>query len=157
GQHDPADLVKLIETIESTGCDLACGARIDRDYQTTTQRWLTGHFYSLFHALADQRIEEGVGDFNVLRRKVVHALRELNEEHPFMKGLIAWGGFDRQIVPIKIRPRAGGQAKSSTRKMARLALSAFLSFTSWPLRAWSVVGVASALLALAYLFVVIFE
>jgi len=157
GQHDPADLVKMLKVADETGADLVCGARTDRDYQTASQRWLTRRFYGLFHALTDQKIEEGVGDFNVLRPKVVHALRELKEEHPFMKGLIAWIGFQRQIVPIKVRPRAGGQAKSSTRKMARLALGAFLSFTSWPLRAWSVIGVLSALLALAYLFVVIIE
>lgn len=157
GQHDPADLVKMLEIADRTGADLVCGARTDRDYQTGTQRWLTRRFYGLFHTLTDQRIEEGVGDFNVLRPKVVKALRNLQEEHPFMKGLIAWVGFKREIVPISIRPRMGGTAKSSTIKMARLALGAFLSFSSWPLRAWSVVGIASALLALFYLVVVVVQ
>lgn len=157
GQHDPQDLIRMLKVAEETGADLVCGARTDRDYQTSTQRWLTRRFYSLFHTLTDQKIEEGVGDFNVLRPKVVDALRSLNEEHPFMKGLIAWVGFNREIVPIRVRPRAGGLAKSSTSKMARLALGAFLSFSSWPLRAWSVVGIVSALVALTYLVVVILE
>lgn len=157
GQHDPADLVEMLRVANDSGADLVCGARSDRGYQTGTQRWLTRRFYGLFHALTDQRIEEGVGDFNVLRPKVVDALRSLNEEHPFMKGLIAWVGFQREIVPISIRPRSGGVAKSSTIKMARLALGAFLSFSSWPLRAWSIIGMASAALALAYLVVVVIE
>lgn len=157
GQHDPTDLIRMLQAAEESGVDLVCGARVHRGYQTSRQRWLTGQFYNLFHALSDQRIEEGVGDFNVLRPKVVHALRQLREEHPFMKGLIAWVGFTRQIVPITVRPRAGGTAKSSTRKMARLAVGAFLSFSSWPLRVWSVIGMASAALALVYLLFVIFE
>lgn len=157
GQHTSADLLRLLATAESTGADLVCGARADRDYQTATQQWMTRRFYGLFHALTDQKIEEGVGDFNVLRPKVVHALRELREEHPFMKGLIAWVGFRREIVPVKIQPRAGGTAKSSTMKMAKLAAGAFLSFSSWPLRAWSVLGMASAMLALLYLCITIFQ
>ncbi len=157
GQHDPADLVTMLKVADETGADLVCGARTDRDYQTATQRWMTRRFYGLFHALTDHQIEEGVGDFNVLRPKVVSALRSLREEHPFMKGLIAWVGFKREIVAIRIRPRAGGAPKSSTAKMIRLAMSAFLSFSSWPLRAWSVIGMASAALALTYLVVVIVE
>lgn len=157
GQHDPADLLRLLSTAEETGAELVCGARIDRNYQTSRQRRATKRFYRLFHALTDQKIEEGVGDFNVLRPKAVNALRQLKENHPFMKGLIAWVGYKREIVPIVIRPRAGGEPKSSTKRMMRLALGAFLSFSSWPLRAWSIVGIASAGLALLYLLVVIVQ
>lgn len=157
GQHDPGDLIRMLRTAEESQADLVCGARVDRDYQTSGQKRLTSLFYKIFHALSEQRIEEGVGDFNVLRPKVVRALREMRETHPFMKGLISWIGFKREIVPIAIRPRAGGAAKSSTRKMTHLALGAFLSFSSWPLRAWSLVGMASALLAIAYLVWVVIE
>lgn len=151
GQHDPSDLIKMMRVAERTGADLVCGARVDRGYQTSRQRWLTTRFYKLFHILTEQRIEEGVGDFNVLRPKVVHALREMREAHPFMKGLISWVGFRREIVSIAIRPRAAGETKASTIKMTKLALSALLSFSSWPLRAWSLIGMTFALLAIGYL------
>lgn len=157
GQHAPDDLIRMIRTAEYEEVDLVCGARIDRSYQTPAQRWLTQGFYKLFRALTDQEIEAGVGDFNVLRPKVVQALRSLREDHPFIKGLIAWIGFDRKIVPIAVRPRAKGVSKRSTRKMARLAAGAFLSFSSWPLRAWSLAGMVSAAIALIYLIVVIID
>lgn len=157
GQHAPSDLVTMLRTMQALDVDLVCGARSDRDYQTGAQKWMARQFYNLFHALTDQRIEEGVGDFNVLRPKVVEALRQLREEHPFMKGLVAWVGFRRVLVPITIRPRAGGAAKSSTRKMLRLAAGAFLSFSSWPLRAWSVIGMASACLSIVFLLLVIVQ
>jgi glycosyltransferase involved in cell wall biosynthesis len=156
GQHTAEDLVRLIQCAEQTDVDLVCGARIDRSYQTGLQRWMTRGFYAMFHLLTDFTIEEGVGDFNVLRPNVVHALRQLKEEHPFMKGLVSWIGFRRLIVPIEIKPRAAGIAKSSTRKMVKLAAGAFLSFSSWPLRVWSTIGMISALLAMVYLvFIVI--
>ena len=157
GQHDPADLVAMIEVMIRDDVQMVCGARVDRSYQSGRQRWLAKNFYRLFHKLSKHRIEEGVGDFNVLRPAVVRTLRELKEEHIFMKGLIAWVGYSRINHPITIRPRAGGMAKSSTRKMASLALGAFLSFSSWPLRVWSLVGFVSALLALVYLAIVVLQ
>ena len=157
GQHDPRDLVAMIEVARDDDVDLVCGARVDRSYQGAAQRWLTNRFYDLFRRLTDQRIEEGVGDFNVLKPKVLRILANLQEDHPFMKGLIAWVGFRRRVVPITIRDRAGGTAKSSLRNLSKLALGAFLSFSSWPLRTWSVVGIASAMVALSYLAVVIGE
>lgn len=151
GQHDPADLVTMLRTAEHFNVQLVCGARVDRTYQSSTQRWLTNCFYRLFHALTNHKIEEGVGDFNVLRPSVVDSLRSLSEEHLFMKGLIAWVGFERKIVPVRIRHRAGGEAKSSTRKLTKLATGAFLSFSGWPLRVWSIVGIISSGLGLSYL------
>ena len=157
GQHNPDDLVRMIATARASDCDIVCGARVDRNYQTSSQRWMAKKFYQVFAAVTEQELEEGVGDFNVLRPKVVRVLRELGEEHLFIKGLMSWIGFKREIVPIAVRERAGGEAKSSTSKMMRLAFGAILSFSSWPLRAWSVVGIFISLIALMYLTFVVFQ
>ncbi|MEP1213727.1 MAG: glycosyltransferase family 2 protein [Marinobacter sp.] len=151
GQHTPDDLLKLIVEAENSNVDLVCGARTDRDYQTPAQRFATSCFYKIFHLMSKEEIHEGVGDFNVFRPKVVFALRRLNEDHLFMKGLVSWVGFKKKIVPITVQPRANGTPKSSTLKMLKLALGAILSFSAWPLRAWSIVGISSSLVALAYL------
>jgi glycosyltransferase involved in cell wall biosynthesis len=156
GQHRCADLVKMIEVAQSPDVDLVCGVRDSRNYQTASQQRMARLFYALFRRLSDAPIDEGAGDFNVLKPQVVAALRSLREEHPFMKGLVGWVGFRKKLVPIRIAERAGGQAKSSTRRMSKLAFGAILSFSSWPLRAWSAIGVISALLAVLYLaFVVV--
>lgn len=157
GQHSPSDLVRLIEEAQDPTVDLVCGVRTSRSYQTPRQQRLAKLFYLLFHLLSDARIDEGAGDFNVMKPKVVSALRRLQEEHPFMKGIIGWVGFRKKLVPIEISARAGGVAKSSTYKMAKLALGAILSFSSWPLRTWSAIGIVSSLLAVAYLVLVIVE
>lgn len=157
GQHHPADLVAMLHIMQQKDVQMVCGARVDRSYQTSRQRWMARKFYQVFHLLGEHRIEEGVGDFNVLKPEVVETVRQLKEEHIFMKGLISWIGYRRVIYPITIRPRTGGTPKSSSRKMLSLAFGAFLSFSSWPLRVWSVVGMVSALLALVYLAIVVLQ
>lgn len=155
GQHDPADLLKMLDV--ATGpVDLVCGARVDRSYQSRAQRWMARRFYGLFRRLSGYEIEEGLGDFNVLKPSVVEALRSLREQHIFMKGLIAWIGYRKAIVPISVRARAGGAPKSSTINLVRLAAGALFSFSAWPLRAWSIVGVILAIIAIFYLLIVMF-
>jgi glycosyltransferase involved in cell wall biosynthesis len=157
GQHQSADLVRMIHRADQSDADLICGVRADRLYQTPLQRRFSHVFYRLFHLLTEHSIEEGVGDFNVMRPKVVTALRHLQEEHPFMKGLVSWIGFRRDLEPITIENRAGGVRKSSTVRMLRLGLGAILSFSSWPLRAWSVIGAAIAGLSIVYLIFVLLK
>lgn len=157
GQHTAADLLRLVEIAQNPEFNLVCGVRSDRNYQTPNQRRMSSLFYGLFRKFGDVPIDEGAGDFNVMRPKVVQALRGLTEEHPFMKGLVGWVGFSKKLVPVTIAPRAGGSAKSSTARMLKLACGAILSFSSWPLRAWSGVGIACAALAIAYLLLIVVD
>lgn len=157
GQHAGEDLLNLLAAAESPTVDIACGVRSDRNYQTGSQRMMANAFYWLFRYLSDTRIETGVGDFIVMKPHVVKTLRQVREQNPFVKGLVGWIGFEKQLVPIKIRPRLSGDAKQSTSKMIRLAFRAILSFSSLPLRAWSVLGITSALLAALYLVFVVIQ
>lgn len=151
GQHDPRDLLKMLDVAASSDAQIVCGTRVDRAYQTTKQRWLAQMFYRIFNSLSEQRIQEGIGDFNVLRPNVVAAISSLKEDHIFMKGMVSWVGFHRVLHPITIRNRAGGTATSSSLSMFKLAFGALLSFSAWPLRVWSVIGITFALLAFAYM------
>jgi len=157
GQHAPADLVRLVQEADSNDVDLVCGVRVDRNYQTPVRRWATGVFYGLFRLLTGSGIDPRAGDFNVLRPNVAEALLSLTEEHPFVKGLVAWVGFRRVSVPITIRQRGDGRSQSGILGMLRLAVGAVLSFSSWPLRAWSVLGAVWASLGLLYLVVVVVD
>lgn len=157
GQHTVTDLLRLIEEAQSPDVDLVCGVRTDRDYQSPSQRRMAKAFYSIFRSISHAPIDEGAGDFNVLKMPVVQAIRQMTEPHPFMKGIVGWVGFRKKLVPINVAARAGGTPKSSTKKMLKLAFGAFISFSSWPLRVWSAIGMASSLLAVAYLLLVILK
>lgn len=157
GQHSPKDLVRLLRAAENPEIDMACGVRQDRDYQTKIQRMVAQLFYKMFEIMGQTQIEPGIGDFNVLKPKVVNALKDLNEEHPFLKGLLAWVGFRKQLVPISIRLREGGVSKSSFRRLFKLGFGAVLSFSSLPLRLWSLVGAFFAFLSISYLVTIIVD
>lgn len=157
GQHTTSDLLRLVEEARSPTVDLVCGVRTDRDYQSPLQRRMAKAFYSIFRSISQAPIDEGAGDFNVLKMPVVQVIRRMTEPHPFMKAIVGWVGFRKKLVPINIVPRAGGTPKSSTTKMLKLAFGAFVSFSSWPLRVWSAVGMMSSLLAVGYLLLVVFN
>ncbi len=157
GQHSAKDLAKLIESAQDPNIDLTCGVRSDREYQTPSQRLLANAFYVLFKRISHASIDKGAGDFNVLKMNVVKSIRLMHEQHPFMKGIIGWVGFRKRLIPIHIHSRTTGTAKSSTWKMLKLAFSAILSFSAWPLRAWSAIGATSAIIAVAYLSIIVID
>jgi len=88
--------------------------------------------------------------FRLLSSGVVRALRQLREQHRFMRGLIAWLGFREAIVPFERGPRAAGTTKYPTLKMAGFAWTAITSFSGLPLRLGVLAGLAMTLLGAVY-------
>ena len=90
----------------------------------------------------------GTGEFRLIDRRVVDYLLELREGEYFLRGLIGWTGFPSITVPFHAAPRLAGQTKYSLRKMLRLAVSGVTAFSLTPLRIGTVLGLATAGLAL---------
>ena len=90
------------------------------------------------------------GDFRLMDRRVVDALKSLPERNRFMKGLYAWVGFHNVIIPYVPAERHAGVSTFSMRRLARLAFTGVTAFTNAPLRLWSALGVVIALLALLF-------
>ena len=107
-------------------------------------------FYRVIGRLADVPIPENVGDFRLLSRRAVDALKRLPERSRFMKGLYAWVGFRAVALPYTPAPRAEGKSTFNTRRLVRLAIDGLTAFTTWPLRVVSVVGLMLAVPAFAY-------
>lgn len=108
--------------------------------------WRLGRrlFHGLMKAGARVQLPYGASDFRLLGRKVVDALNGCTEQDKFMKGLYAFVGFRTAAVPYKVLPRRHGQSRYHALRLTRFALSGFLSFSSLPLRVWSVVGLVIA-------------
>lgn len=124
------------------------GVRLSRDTDSAARKWLTGHFYRLFRAFGEIDLPEGAGDFRLLDRVALDALKGLREKARFSKGLYAWIGFKSIGVPFEVAERHAGQSKFSYRKLTRFALDGFISFTTVPLKAWTYIGMAVATFAL---------
>ncbi len=153
--QDPPELIAEFVALWEQGYDVVYGVRADRSSDTRAKRWSAGVFYRLFNVVADQAIPASTGDFRLMDRAVVEALKQLPERNRFMKGLFAWVGFRQVGVPY-VRPvRAAGSSSWPYRRLLRFALDGMTSFSTRPLRVWTYVGVSAALLALLFAAIIV--
>jgi polyisoprenyl-phosphate glycosyltransferase len=149
GQHPPALIAPMLDAWRS-GADMVGAIRQSRRDESLIKRLGTRLFYRAANASSPVPIPAGAGDFRLMDRRVVEALKSLPERNRFMKGLYAWVGFDTRFVPYTPPPRRDGRTRFSLRRLIRLALTGITAFSNFPLRVWSGVGAAVALFALGY-------
>ncbi len=149
GQH-PVDLLAGMIEAWRAGADMVSAVRRSRADEPLVKRWGTRLFYRLANAGSPVHIPEDAGDFRLLDRRVVEALKSLPERNRFMKGLFAWVGFDARVIPYAPRPRQAGRSSFSMRRLLRLALTGITAFSNMPLRVWSGTGALIAICALGY-------
>ena len=147
-QHPP-ELIEAFVARWREGYKNVYARRIDRANDSALRRWLTQHFYRLFGSVGEMHLPEGAGDFRLLDKQAIGALRAMREHARFSKGLYAWIGFKSIGVPFDAAPRLHGETKFSYRKLAHLALDGLMSFSTLPLRLWTFVGLATSAWALA--------
>ena len=148
-QH-PASLVPEMLAAWVAGADMVCAARASRADESWPKRVGTAIFYRLVNHNAAVPIPVDAGDFRLMDRRVVDALKALPERNRFMKGLYAWVGFQNVIIPYVPAERHAGTSSFSLRSLSRLAFTGVTAFTNAPLRLWSALGVVVALCALAF-------
>jgi len=145
--QDPPELILEFIQLWEQGYDVVYGVRTDRSSDSMAKRLTAGWFYRLFNGMSDYPIPPDTGDFRLMDRTVVEALRDLPERNRFNKGLFSWVGF-RQIGVPYVRPaRAAGASSWGSPALWRLALDGITSFSTAPLRIWSAVGLLAALVA----------
>lgn len=153
-QHPP-ELIREFLAKWKEGYDIVYGIRKSRDSDTAVRRTTAGWFYRLLRKVSQVEIPEHAGDYRLMDRKVVEALRRLPERNRFMKGLFAWVGFRAIGLPYECLGRAAGRTKWNYWKLWNFALDGFVSFSTAPLRVWTYLGTIIAVLAFLYgLFIV---
>lgn len=148
--QDPPELI--LEFLERwrEGYEVVYGVRADRTSDSRMKRAGAELFYRWFNRLAATPIPADTGDFRLLDRRVVEALRRLPERNRFMKGLFAWVGFRSIGVPYRRETRARGQSKFGFWRLWALAIDGVTGFSTLPLRMWTFIGVFVAFLAILY-------
>ena len=148
-QH-PTTLVPEMLAAWVQGADMVCAARASRADESLAKRLGTALFYALVNRDPRVHIPVDAGDFRLMDRRVADVLRSMPERNRFMKGLYAWVGFNTVVIPYLPHERFSGTSTFSLRRLARLAFTGVTAFTNAPLRLWSAIGAAIALLALGY-------
>lgn len=149
GQH-PVALVAEMLAKWREGADVVYAVRATRHDQSSLQITLTGWFYHLVNLGNRVQIPPNAGDFRLMDRQVVEALKRLTERNRFMKGLYAWVGFNSTAIDYEPLPRTDGKSNFGLRGSLRLALTGILAFSTAPLRALTLIGLMLSIIALGY-------
>ncbi|HSQ68146.1 MAG TPA: glycosyltransferase family 2 protein [Polyangiaceae bacterium] len=148
--QDPPQVVIEMMAKWREGYDVVYGKRRVRAGETFFKKVSAKIFYRLFAAMIPIEVPLDTGDFRLMSRRVVVALRELREAHRFVRGMVAWIGF-KQTAVIYDRPgRFAGETKYPLRKMLRFAIDGITSFSVVPLRLATWLGVTMSVLSVLY-------
>jgi dolichol-phosphate mannosyltransferase len=138
--QDPPEVVLEMVAKWREGFDVVYGRRRKRAGETWFKLVTARIFYRLFHAMIPIDVPLDTGDFRLMSRRVIVALRALRETHRFVRGMVAWVGFKQTEVLYDRPGRYAGETKYPLRKMVRFALDGITSFSILPLRFATYVG-----------------
>jgi glycosyltransferase involved in cell wall biosynthesis len=153
-QDPPEVVLRLIEKWRE-GYDVAYAVRTKRAGETWFKLFTASVFYRLIRSIADVEIPLDAGDFRLMDRRVVLAMRQLRERNRFMRGLSSWVGFKQVAVEYERAARFAGETKYPLRKMLRLANNAITSFSHVPLQLATYTGFVLAVVSLVGILVAI--
>ena len=148
-QDPPALIAQMVQEWRN-GAEVVLARRTDRSSDGVLKRQTAAWFYKLHNRLSKTKIPENVGDFRLMDRIVVEALKQLPERQRFMKGLFAWVGFRTVTLDYVRAPRLAGETKFSGFALWNFALEGVTGFSTAPLKIWTYIGALCALGTLLY-------
>jgi glycosyltransferase involved in cell wall biosynthesis len=148
--QDPPELIPELVERWREGFDTVIAVRRDRGADSYAKRTTANMFYRVIGKLSEVPIPANAGDFRLLDRTVVEALKLLPERRRFMKGLYAWAGFNSSSIEYARPARLAGDTKWGFWGLWNFALEGIFSFTTLPLRIWTYAGLGTAVFASFY-------
>ena len=155
-QHPP-ELIPEMIAYWKEGYDDVCAKRRQRTGESFIRRWAANTFYSLLQKISTIKIQEHVGDFRLLDRRCVEAIKLMRETQRYTKGIFSWIGYRKKEILFDSALRAAGTTKWSWLKLINLAIEGITSFTTFPLRLSSIAGLVISLISFAYMGWIIFN
>lgn len=153
--QDPISIIPEMLLKYQEGADVVLAKRVDRSNDSWLKRKTAALFYKVHNRVSHPKIEENVGDFRLLSRQAVEAVKSMPERQLFMKGILSWVGFNTQIIEYKREKRAAGSSKFNGWKLWNFAIEGLTSFSTAPLRIWTYMGALVALVSFIYAVVII--
>jgi len=147
--QDPPEVIPRMIDEWRKGFDVVYGKRKSREGETTFKLVTAKYFYKTINKLAEIDIPLDTGDFRLMDRRAVEALRALPERDRFVRGLVTWIGFRQTPLEYERQKRYAGSTKYPLKKMIKFAMDGILSFSLLPLKLATTVGFLASGLALA--------
>ncbi|MEU7824356.1 glycosyltransferase family 2 protein [Catellatospora sp. NPDC049133] len=145
-QDPPEKILEMLALARAESLDIVYGVRDDRTADTPFKRHTAQVYYRLMRRLVGKKVPHNAGDFRLLSRAAVEALRAMPERQPVYRLLVPWLGFPSGEVAYRREVRAAGSTKYPLSKMVRLAVDSVTDFSAAPLRLATWSGLASFLL-----------
>lgn len=143
--QDPPEVIPEMIAKWREGYDVVYGVRTEREGETWFKRLTAAVFYRLIDRITGIGIPLDTGDFRLMDRRVVDAIRRMPERNRFLRGMVPWVGFRQVGVPYRRRARFAGASKfGSVKQMLPFALNAITSFSYFPLQLATYLGFAMA-------------
>ena len=150
-QHPPTKIAEMVEWWRK-GYDDVCAKRVDRAGETWLKRSCANLFYAIMKKFSTHyEMQRDVGDFRLLDKRCIEALKLMRENQRFTKGLFTWVGYHKKEIPFEVQPRAAGTTTWNYFALFNLAMKGMTSFTTAPLRLMTVLGVSISFGAIAYM------
>lgn len=153
--QDPVDVIPEMVGWWEKGYDDVYGRRSTRGKESWLRKNLSLTFYNILQHSTRFDILPNVGDFRLLDRRCINALRELREGQRYTKGLFCWIGYNKKEVVFERHDREDGQSSFNFRSLFNLAVEGITSFTTTPLRLASVLGLLVSMIAIIYICIII--
>lgn len=148
--QDPPELISELIAKWREGYDVVYATRLSRQGESWIKRFTAKAFYQTIGQMSRVPIPGNTGDFRLLDRRVVDALKQMPERNRFMKGLFAWVGFKQTSVLYDRPQRYKGATKWNYWRLWNFAIDGITSFSFLPLKVWSYIGLAISLLSFLY-------
>lgn len=155
--QDPPELIPEMIKYWEDGYDDVYAKRKSREGETWLKKFTSKMYYKVLQAFTRIEIQKDTGDFRLLDRRCVEALKSMRENQRYTKGLFSWIGYNKKEILYDRDPRAAGKTKWNYGKLINLSIDGITSFTTSPLRWAAVIGVLISIIGFIYMLYIIIK
>lgn len=156
-QQRPEVVLRMLDEMEQDETlDCVAAYQANRK-ESKTMKGLKYSFYKLINKVADVDFVNGASDFRLIRRTMADAILRMTEYHRFSKGIFSWVGFNTKYIPYTVEERQFGETKWSYGKLFKYAFDGIISFSTFPLKLATGVGLVTSAASIIYLIAVVLQ
>lgn len=156
-QQHPRVVLKMLEVMKSNDETDCVAAYQEVRHESKLMCCFKSMFYKIINKTSHSEFKNGASDFRLMKRKVADAILQVGEYHRFSKGIFGFVGFKTEYIPYTAEQRHSGSTKWGMKKLFSYALDGLISYTTFPLRLATYLGLTSAFLSVIYIIAVIIE
>ena len=155
--QDPPELIPEMIKYWEEGYDDVYAKRRSRKGETWLKKFTSTMYYKVLQAFTKIQIQKDTGDFRLLDRRCVEALKSMRESQRYTKGMFSWIGYNKKEILYDRDPRAAGQTKWNYKKLVDLSIDGITSFTTSPLRWSAILGIIVSIIGFIYMLYIIIK